>query len=72
MTEETTATPPPLTAGAVSQGIAPPVNLSRLVPANIRAVWPTEGGHFTPWLLENADVLSRTSTAQQITTTSAR
>jgi hypothetical protein len=56
MTEETTATPPPLTAGA----------------ANIRAVWPTEGGHFTPWLLENADVLSRTSTAQQITTTSAR
>lgn len=31
--------------------------LSRLTPLLPREVWPNEAHHFTPWLLENADVL---------------
>lgn len=31
--------------------------LSRLVPVGLTSVWPTEARHFTPWLLENAELL---------------
>lgn len=33
--------------------------LGRLVPVDPREVWPSEAHHFTPWLLENADVLAQ-------------
>jgi hypothetical protein len=33
-------------------------NLTRLQPVPITSVWPTEPHHFTPWLLESADLLS--------------
>lgn len=32
-------------------------HLSRLVPVDVRAVWPLEASSFTPWLLANAGVL---------------
>jgi hypothetical protein len=32
--------------------------LSRLTPVPPREVWAHEAQHFTPWLLQNADVLS--------------
>jgi hypothetical protein len=32
--------------------------LGRLAPVAPRDVWPNEAQHFTPWLLQNADVLS--------------
>ncbi|GIM67033.1 hypothetical protein Pve01_88710 [Planomonospora venezuelensis] len=32
--------------------------MGRLVPVAPREVWPNEAQHFTPWLLQNADVLS--------------
>jgi hypothetical protein len=31
--------------------------LSKLVAVDVRQVWPMEATSFTPWLLENADVL---------------
>lgn len=34
------------------------MQISRLTPVDIRAVWPTEPHHFTPWLLENSELLS--------------
>lgn len=34
------------------------VDLGRLEPVDPRTVWPHEAQHFTPWLLEHADVLS--------------
>ncbi|MGQ7297900.1 DUF4268 domain-containing protein [Quadrisphaera sp. KR29] len=34
------------------------VTISRLVEVPIREVWPTEYGHFTPWLLANSAALS--------------
>jgi hypothetical protein len=46
------------TVGAALGASGAAVELSRLVPANIREVWATEAGSFTPWLLDNADVLS--------------
>jgi hypothetical protein len=36
----------------------PLVNLTRLKPVLVATVWPTEAHHFTPWLLENGDLLS--------------
>lgn len=36
----------------------PGVTITRLIPASIKEVWPTEPGSFTPWLLENASQLS--------------
>jgi hypothetical protein len=36
----------------------PLVNLTRLKPVLVATVWPTEAQHFTPWLLENGDLLS--------------
>jgi hypothetical protein len=33
-------------------------DLSRLTPVALRDVWPDEAGDFTPWLLENAEVLA--------------
>jgi hypothetical protein len=37
---------------------APLVNLTRLQPVAIASVWPTEAHHFTPWLLQNSELLS--------------
>ena len=34
--------------------------LGRLKPVDVRAVWPHEAHQFTPWLLDNADVLADT------------
>jgi hypothetical protein len=34
-------------------------DLGRLAPVDPRHVWPSEAQDFTPWLLANADVLSR-------------
>lgn len=34
------------------------MQISKLVPVDIRQVWPTEPHHFTPWLLENSAALS--------------
>ncbi|MFS8096738.1 DUF4268 domain-containing protein [Lentzea alba] len=42
----------------LSKAEPPTVNLTRLKPVDIRAAWPTEAHHFTPWLLTNADLLS--------------
>lgn len=36
----------------------PKVVISRLEQVDIRFVWPTEPHHFTPWLLDNAELLS--------------
>src|SRR5690242_497792 len=36
----------------------PLVKLTRLKPVLVATVWPTEAHHFTPWLLENGDLLS--------------
>jgi len=36
----------------------PLVNLTRLKPVVVAKVWPTEAHHFTPWLLQNGDLLS--------------
>ena len=36
----------------------PLVNLTRLKPVPVATVWPTEAHHFTPWLLENGNLLS--------------
>ena len=34
------------------------MKLTRLKPVPVATVWPTEAHHFTPWLLENGDLLS--------------
>lgn len=34
------------------------MNITKLVPVDIQKVWPTEPYHFTPWLLENSELLS--------------
>ena len=34
------------------------VELGTLSPVEVRDVWPSESGDFTPWLAENADLLS--------------
>jgi hypothetical protein len=34
-------------------------NLGRLTPVPVREVWPHEARDFTPWLLDNVDVLSK-------------
>jgi hypothetical protein len=36
----------------------PLISLTRLQPVVVTSVWPTEARHFTPWLLENAELLS--------------
>jgi hypothetical protein len=36
----------------------PLVNLTRLTPVSVTSVWPTEPHHFTPWLLQNGELLS--------------
>ena len=33
-------------------------HIVRLVPVEVRHVWPQEASGFTPWLLDNADVLA--------------
>ncbi len=44
----------------MTEGDTPPVlPLGRLLPMQVRDVWPHEGRDFTPWLLDNADVLSQ-------------
>lgn len=35
------------------------LGLARLTPVEPREVWPDEAIHFTPWLLDNADVLAQ-------------
>jgi hypothetical protein len=37
---------------------SPLVSLTQLKPVPVANVWPTEAQHFTPWLLENAELLS--------------
>lgn len=32
-------------------------NLAKLVPVNVKSVWPGEASSFTPWLLANAEAL---------------
>ena len=40
-------------------GAEPPlVSLTRLMPVSITSVWPSEPAHFTPWLLQNGELLS--------------
>jgi hypothetical protein len=34
------------------------MGVSRLVPVDLRAVWPSEAADFTPWLRDNADALA--------------
>jgi hypothetical protein len=35
------------------------ISLTRLQPVVVTSVWPTEAHHFTPWLLQNAELLSK-------------
>lgn len=43
------------------RGVSDPgVTISNLIPVNIRSVWPTEPHDFTPWLLDNSELLSDT------------
>ncbi len=44
--------------GEPAAASAPLVNLTRLQPVAIASVWPTEPHHFTPWLLQNSELLS--------------
>jgi len=44
--------------GEPSVAAPPLVSLTRLQPVAITSVWPTEPHHFTPWLLQNGDLLS--------------
>jgi hypothetical protein len=41
-----------------SQAEQPLVTLTRLTSVEVTSVWPTEPHHFTPWLLQNSDLLS--------------
>lgn len=36
----------------------PAVNLTKISPVAVASVWPKEAAHFTPWLLQNAELLS--------------
>lgn len=41
-----------------SEARPPLIKLTTLLPVAVTAVWPTEPHHFTPWLLENGELLS--------------
>jgi hypothetical protein len=49
---------PPDQMSEPSEAEPPLVNLTRLQSVTVTAVWPTEPHHFTPWLLQNGDLLS--------------
>src|SRR5919112_1060649 len=55
--------PPPESALALPDPVPstaepPLIGLTRLQPVVVTSVWPTEAHHFTPWLLQNAELLS--------------
>ena len=56
--EQEQGLPDQLGEGEQSAAEPPLVNLTRLQPVAITSVWPTEPHHFTPWLLDNADLFS--------------
>jgi hypothetical protein len=45
-------------SASLSEAEPPIVSLTRMKPVLITNVWPSEAHHFTPWLLENARLLS--------------
>jgi hypothetical protein len=47
----------PVEAPGVSTAEPPLVTLTTLQPVGVTSVWPTEAHHFTPWLLQNAELL---------------
>lgn len=53
---DTEAARPP--APPMTQPVDSTVTITELVPVDIKKAWPTEPAHFTPWLLDNAAVLS--------------
>jgi hypothetical protein len=58
------AADPPARSASASADLEPSaaqpplINLTRLQPVVVTSVWPTEAQHFTPWLLQNAELLS--------------
>ncbi len=49
---------PPEAMSEPAEAQAPSINLTRLIAVPVKDVWPTEPYDFTPWLLENAELLS--------------